>query len=92
MQKVVYGLADMYIGWLRVKKSLDCIVKGAAIFNLAAKLIEKMDQRAPSLFETPLLLCAIYLDPRIMLALSDEQKANAAMDLVKIHFRKRRTL
>lgn len=87
MQKVGYGLADMYIGWLLVKKSLNRIVNGAANFNLAAKLIEKMDQRAPSLFKTPLLLCAVYLDPRIMLALSDEQKANAAMDLVKIHER-----
>lgn len=87
MQRVGYGLADMFIGWLRVKKSLNRIANGESQFNLAAKLIEKMDQRASSLLKTPLLLCAVYLDPRIMLALTDEQKTDAAMDLVKIHER-----
>lgn len=28
MQKVGYGLSDFYIGWLRVKKNLERLVKG----------------------------------------------------------------
>lgn len=56
MRKVDYGLADMYIGWLRAKKSLTRM-QGNAHFDLAAKLIQKMDQRAPSLFKTPLMRC-----------------------------------
>lgn len=87
MQRVGYGLSDMYIGWLRVKLNLNRILKNAQTFDLATKLIEKMDRRAPSLFKSPLMLCSIYLDPRINFKLSDEQRSTAAMDLLKIHER-----
>lgn len=46
-----------------------------------------MEKRTPSLFTSPLFLCSVYLDPRIMFTLSDEQKATAAMDLIKINDR-----
>lgn len=46
-----------------------------------------MDRRAPSLFKSPLMLCSIYLDPRISFKLCDEQRATAAMDLVKLYER-----
>lgn len=84
MQKVGYGLADFYIGWLRVKKNLR---RHSAHFDLAAKLIQHMEKRSKSLFETPLLLCSVYMDPRMMFTLNAEQKAEAAMNLVKIYKR-----
>lgn len=87
MQRVGYGLSDFYIGWLRVKKNLERIIKNKPHFDLAAKLIANMNKRAPSLFKSPLFLCSVFLDPRIMFTLTDEQKAAAAMDLVKIHER-----
>lgn len=87
MQKVGYGLADFYIGWLRVKKNLRRHLNERTELDLAAKLIEHMDRRSSSLFKTPLLLCTVYLDPRMMFTLSAEQKAEAAMKLVDIHKR-----
>lgn len=87
MQKTGYGLSDFYIGWLRVKKNLKRLIANGLEFNLAKELIENMERRAPSLFKSPLLLSAIYLDPRMMRTLSAEQKASAAMDLMKIHER-----
>lgn len=87
MQRVGYGLSDFYISWLRVKKNLERIINGEPRFNLARNLIENMDKRAPSLFNVPLFLCAVYLDPQIMFSLSASQKAEAAMDLIKLHER-----
>lgn len=87
MQRIGYGLSDFYIGWLRVKRNLQRFVKSAPRFNLAGKLVDNMDKRSPSLFKSPLFLCSVFLDPRIMFILSDEQKATAAMDIIKIHER-----
>lgn len=87
MQRVGYGLSDFYIGWLRVKKNLSRIIEREPQYDLASSLLKHMDRRAPSLLNSPLLLCSVYLDPRIMLTLSDEQKAKAAMDLCTIHER-----
>lgn len=87
MQQVGYGLSDFYIGWLWVKKNLERVINGEPQFDLAACLTKHMDQRAPSLFKSPLFLCSVYLDPRIMFTLTDEQKATAAMDLIKIQKR-----
>lgn len=56
-------------------------------FNLAQNLLTAMDRRAPSLFKSPMFLCSVYLDPRIMFTLSSDQKLTAAMDLIKIHER-----
>lgn len=61
--------------------------QGETQFNLAANLLKAMDRRAPSLFQSPMFLCSVYLDPRIMFTLTPEQKMTAAMDLIKIHER-----
>lgn len=87
MQRVGYGLANFYIGWIRVTLNLNRIQKSEPRFDLASKLLESMERRATTLFQSPLLLCAVYLDPRIMYKLSDDQKATAALDLLKIHER-----
>lgn len=87
MQTVGYGLADFYIGWLRVKKNLGRHLQSSSGLDLAAKLIEHMDRRSGSLFKTPLFLCAVYLDPRMMMTLKVEQKAEAAMNLVEMYKR-----
>lgn len=87
MQRVGYGLSDLYIGWLRVTKNLQRIINSEPQFDLATKLLEHMERRAPSLFKSPLFLSAVYLDPRINFKLCDEQRASAAMDLLKIYER-----
>lgn len=86
-QRIGYGLADFYIGWLRVKTNLSRIIKDGERFNLAENLLKFMDKRASSLFTTPLFLCAVYLDARMMFTLSPEQKAEAAMSVVEIYER-----
>lgn len=87
MQRVGYGLSDMYIGWLRVIVNLNRLVKGEQQFDLAKKLLEAMNRRAPSLFESPLVLCSIYLDPRIKFKLDADQNSKAVFDLMKIQER-----
>lgn len=85
-QKEGYGLSDFYISWLRMQKGLGR-VENSHFFDLASKLLTRLDQRAPSLFKTPLMLCAIYLDPRINFKLSHAQKRDAALQLITIQER-----
>lgn len=86
MQRIGYGISDFYISWTRMKKGLSRLIVDSK-FDLAQILSEKMDIRAPSLFKTPLMVCAVYLDLRIMFKLSTDQRTTAAMDLLKIHER-----
>lgn len=50
MQRVGFGLSDLYIGWLRVEKNLQRVIAGKPMFDLAANLLKHMKKRAPSLF------------------------------------------
>lgn len=87
MQSIGYGLADFYIGWLRVQKNLRRHLNEHTQLDLAAKLMQHMENRSSSLFKTPLLLCSVYMDPRMMFTLTTEQKAEAAMSMVQIYQR-----
>lgn len=87
MQKDGYGMSEFYIGWLRMSKNLERFIDGGLQFDLGAKLLDHMKQRAPSLFKSPLFLSAVYLDPRIMFTLSAEQKSEAVLHLIKINDR-----
>lgn len=46
-----------------------------------------MENRSSSLFNSSLLLRSVYMDPRMMFTLTNNQKAEAAMNLVKIYQR-----
>lgn len=85
-QRVGYGLSDFYISWLRMKKGLERCEQTATL-NLASMLLKCLEARAPSLFDTPLMLCSIYLDPRISFKLSVAQKRDAALALAKFYDR-----
>lgn len=86
-QAIGYGLADFYISWLCIRKGLSRSIEHSNHTNLAEKLMHRLSEREPSLFQTPLLLCAVYLDPRIHFKLSTIQKRDAALALIKIHER-----
>lgn len=75
----------------RIILNLRRIEKSGTNFNLATKLREKMEIRSPSLFKTPLMMCAVYLDPRIMFELDVAQKSTAAMALLDVHERLTKT-
>lgn len=53
-------------------------------FNLATKLQEKMAERAPRLFDNSIMVCCVYLDPRIMKKLAPTQNSFAQSSLIKI--------
>lgn len=84
MQKVGYGMSDLFISWLRIGKNLERLQNQENYFNLATKLREKMDEREPSLFRNSLMVCSIYLDPRIMFKLNSSQKSLATASLMKV--------
>lgn len=84
-QKVGYGLTDFYISWLRLQKGLERFQNTR--LNLAEKLLARINEKVPSLFKTPLMLCAVYLDPRINFKLSSAQKREAVSSLVGIYER-----
>lgn len=46
-----------------------------------------MQNRSSSLFASPLFLCSVYMDPRMMCTLSADQKAEAALRLIDIYKR-----
>lgn len=73
-QAIGYGLADFYISWLRIQKGLTRLNDPSNHTNLAEKLLNRLNERAPSLFRTPLMQCAVYLDPRINFKLTKDQK------------------
>lgn len=87
MQAVGYSMSDFYITWLRVQKNLERVTNQNPQFDLAPKLLEKMAERAPPLFENPLMVAAVYLDPRIMVKLDITQKAFAQTSLIEFHDR-----
>lgn len=86
-QAIGYGLADFYISWLRIQKGLARLIDQSKYTNIAEKLTNRLREREPSLFDTPLMLCAVYLDPRINFKLGTGQKRNAALKLIQIHER-----
>lgn len=87
MQKVGYGLADFYISWLRIQKNLERLAPEETLLNLTEELQKSMKNREPEVFETPVMLAAIYLDPRVKFKLSNSQKACAMFYLKQLNRR-----
>lgn len=84
MQKVGYGLSDFYISWLRIHKNLDRKIAEGTLLNLASKLKEKLNNREAEVFDTPSMVAAKYLDPRVKCKLSVSEKEIAIHYLKKI--------
>lgn len=87
MQKVGYGLADFYVSWLRIDKSLDRICVEGTLLNLASQLKKALQEYKQQLFDTPSMAAAVFLDPRIKFKLTNEQKECATLYLKKLHVR-----
>lgn len=85
MQNVGYGLADFYISWIRMKRSLSRLSN--ARLNLPQRFIEALEEREPLLLDTPTMMIAVYLDPRIKYRLNDIQKECATIAAEKLHIR-----
>lgn len=85
MQSVGYGLADFFISWLRIKRSLDRLSEGQLDF--AHRMKNAIYDRENLLLETPTMMLAMYLDPRIKGRLNAIQKECAIISLEKLHMR-----
>lgn len=85
MQRDGYGLADFYISWMRMHRSLSRHIDGR--LKLAENLIAELHQREEKLLDTPTMLAAMYLDPRIKYKLNETQKECAMIALEMLHMR-----
>lgn len=84
MQKVGYGLADFCISWLRIGKNLERMNVEETLTDLTSELSCKLDARKAQIFDTPSMLAAMYLDPRIKHKLQNPQKECAILFLKKL--------
>lgn len=87
MQRVGYGLADFFISWLRIERNLNRITSEHTLTNLASELNKALENRKAELFQTPNMLAAIYLDPRVKSKLDRTEKEIAILHLRKLYTR-----
>lgn len=87
MQQVGYGLTDFFISWLRIEKNLNRFDANSAQFNLGMELLRELGARRADLFDTPCMLAAIYLDPRVKFKLNNTQKECAILHLKNLYIR-----
>lgn len=74
-------LSDFYGYWTTVRIKM----RKFGIDDFVGVLMNEMDQRETLLFENPVMLSTIYLDPRFQRALTAEQKEIAIRFLVGLH-------
>lgn len=85
MQRIGYGLADFYISWMRMSRSLMRHAIGPT--SLAQLLIDALKSREHLLIDTPTMMAAMLLDPRIKYKLNSTQKECAVLTLEKLYHR-----
>lgn len=76
---------DIYLWSRRVHLKLDEIIEDEPMFNFAATLKEQLTERQRSLFETPIFIAALFLDPRFKSKLNHTQIAAAIETLQNLN-------
>lgn len=87
MQRIGHGLTDFFINWLRTEKNLSRVGAEGSLTNLASELLKSMTERKRALFDTPSMVAAIYLDPRVKIKLNNTQKECAVLFIKKLYIR-----
>lgn len=87
MQRIGYGLADFQVSWLRIERNLQRIMAEGTMLNLVTELADALNKRKADVFNTPSMVAAIYLDPRVKFKLNNSQKELAILHLKKLHIR-----
>lgn len=70
-------LSDVYGKWIGMQLHLKaCVTKKQFKLGLAKHLLDSLENRNENIFKNPLMLCALYLDPRYhhTIASNDEKK------------------
>lgn len=82
LQSETVTLSDFYDYWVKLRiKTSKCTDE------LSTALLEELNKWNSHLMENPVMIAAIYLDPRFHRAISDDQKALAINFLVGLHFK-----
>lgn len=92
MQKQSHTLSDFYVTWELIKHSLISYENNHdnLLTDLTKTMQAKMLAYEPRLFMNPLLLCALYLDPRVACTLNQledqaqQRKALAKSEIFKV--------
>lgn len=72
-QNPSYTLSDFFLSWIRMNIKLDNIIKiGGLKTDFAQSFRQFLDQRKQVLLDHPLMLCAVYFDPRVRFVLRDD--------------------
>lgn len=87
MQNEKHTLSDFYADWVLVNIKLEKLAKKPNTSNIAKRLLESLNSRKSQLFDKPLMICAIALDPRFCSILSNDQKDEAKDELNKLYKR-----
>lgn len=83
MQNEIFTLSDFYGAWLRIELNLKKNINGRQT-NLAQKLLVSMDKYKGQLMLNPLMISAVYLDPRFTNTLSKTCKMIAVSKLMEL--------
>lgn len=85
IQSTAFALSDFYACWLKLNISLQQrIEQSLDQMRLAQTLISSLDNRKSQLFNHPVMLCAVFLDPRFYFDLTEDEKQFARMSLKRM--------
>lgn len=76
---------DLYLWSMRISFHLDEIIDESPQFDLPVVLKSKIKERERSLFETPIFMAALFLDPRFKSQLNTRQKYLALETLQNLY-------
>lgn len=84
MEKRNFCYTDLYLWWMRIDLKLDIIIGDSPQFDFASSLKANMEARKKALFNTPIMMTALYLDPRFKNRLDGNETAVAIETLQKL--------
>lgn len=87
MQNEKHTLSDFYADWVLANIKLEKLAKKSNKSNIAKRLLESLKSRKSQLFDKPLMICAIALDPRFCSVLNEDQKDQAKDEFKKLYQR-----
>lgn len=94
LQKTACTLSDFYGSWLRMEMAVRKCLNSAAndededdeiLLDLPQRMLEAMDRYRDRLLNNPMLLAAVFLDPRFSSYLKVPYKTLAVAKLVKLY-------
>lgn len=84
MERRDFCYTDLYLWWLRIELKLDEIIADSPHFDFATILKTNLKIREGNLFKTPMMMSALYLDPRFKARLNTNEASIATETLKKL--------